>query len=91
MERISGPINGYFIAAYTVESGDEHVGFAKICIARPEAVHGINAQHKVRSHHLYPTELQALESAEFRAQELASKLPPNWHPFSVDTVLNSLK
>ncbi len=90
MERISGPVNGYFIAAYTVESGDEHVGFAKICIARPEAVHGINAQHKVRGHHLYPSAQQALDSAEFRAKELVSKLPPNWHPFGPDTLMNSI-
>lgn len=91
MEQITGPFNGYFIAAYTVESGNEYVGFAKVCISRPDSVHGINAQHKVRSHHLYPSEKQALESAEFRAQEVAAKLPPNWHPFSMDTVLNSLK
>lgn len=91
MERISGPVKGYFIAAYTVESGDEYVGFAKVCIARPDDVHNINAQHKVRSYHLYSTPEQALESAEFRAREAIARLPANWHPFSMDSMLDSLR
>ncbi|MGE0329989.1 MAG: hypothetical protein AB7P37_04795 [Ramlibacter sp.] len=91
MERITGPFKGYFIAAYTVESGDEFIGFAKICIAKPDSVHNINAQHKVRSYHLYSSESQALESAEFRARESIASLPPNWHPFSEDSMMDSLK
>ncbi len=91
MERISGPFKGYFIAAYTVESGNEFVGFAKICLVRPEATRGIDAQHKVRSHHLYSSESQALESAEFRAREAISGMNANWHPFNMNSMLDSLK
>lgn len=91
MERISGPINGYFIAAYTVESGHEFFGFAKICLARPESPHGVNAQHKVRSYHVCATEIQALESAEFRARETIAGMEPNWHPFSVESMMDSLR
>ncbi|MBX3653311.1 MAG: hypothetical protein KIS62_12040 [Ramlibacter sp.] len=91
MERITGPVKGYYIAAYTVESGDEFVGFAKICISQPDSVHNINAQHKVRSYHLYSTESQALESAEFRARETIAGLPANWHPFNLDSMMDSLR
>jgi len=91
MERISGPFKGYFVAAYTVESGSEFVAFAKICISKPESAHGVNAHHKVRSYHTYSTERQALESAEFRAREAIGQLPPNWHPFSMDSLRDSIK
>ena len=47
MERITGPFKGYFIAAYTVESGDEFIGFAKICIAKPDSVHNIKDRKSV--------------------------------------------
>ena len=91
MERISGPFEGYCIAAYTVESGNGFVGFAKICLARPESPHGVNAQHKVRSYHIYSSEHQALESAEFRARETIAGMEPNWHPFSVESMMDSLR
>ena len=91
MERITGPFKGYYVAAYTVESGTSFIGFAKICITQPESVHGINARHKVRSYHDYSTESQALESAEYRARETIASLPPNWHPFSEDSMMDSLK
>lgn len=91
MERITGPFKGYFIAAYTVESGDEYVGFGKVCIERPTTVRGVDALRRVRSINLYPTETQALESAEFRAREVVESLPPNWHPFHLDSMLDSGK
>ena len=48
MERISGPYKGYYIAAYTVGSGPNFVGYAKICAERPESVwHPEGALRKV--------------------------------------------
>lgn len=94
MERISGPLKGYYIAAYTVPAEDRFVGFAKVCISQPESPHSMNAQHKVRSAFEYPSPEQALASAEFRARDLIAGLPANWHPFneegSVDTLPLSL-
>jgi hypothetical protein len=36
MERITGPIHGYHLACYTVETPQGHFGYAKVCSSRPE-------------------------------------------------------
>lgn len=38
IERISGPWRGYWVAAYTVEFDEHCVGYAKICLQRPDTV-----------------------------------------------------
>jgi hypothetical protein len=38
MERIRGPVNGYYVASYACQVGDmghEYVGYTKLCSARP--------------------------------------------------------
>jgi hypothetical protein len=37
MERISGPIRGHYLAAYTVASPEGWFGYAKVCTGRPES------------------------------------------------------
>ena len=91
MERISGPIKGYFIAAYAVESGDMYVGFAKVCVTRPQNVWDTDAVHKVGSFNLYRTKLEALERAESQARSEIGNLAPNWHPFNLDSMSDSTK
>lgn len=38
LERISGPLRSYWIAAYTVAADGKFVGYAKICLERPVTV-----------------------------------------------------
>lgn len=91
MERISGPVKGYFIAAYSVESGDTYVGFAKVCVSRPDTVWDTDAVRKVGSFNPYRTPREALEQAERQARLDIELLPPNWHPFHLDSLSDSQK
>ncbi len=36
MERITGPIHGYHLACYTVETAQGHFGYAKVCASPPD-------------------------------------------------------
>ena len=38
MEHITGPVFGFFLACYTVQSPEGHYGYAKICIGEPGSV-----------------------------------------------------
>lgn len=38
MDRITGPVDGYFVASYACEMGelgDRYLGFAKVCCCKP--------------------------------------------------------
>jgi|GEM_PF-4020802 len=37
MERVTGPIDGYFVASSAGEMGGRYLGFAKVCCARPSS------------------------------------------------------
>jgi hypothetical protein len=72
MERISGPYNGYYIAAYTVGSSPNFVGYAKICTTEPSDVWNAATVEKLTSATGYREELEALAAAERKArQEIA--------------------
>jgi hypothetical protein len=38
MERITGPVQGYWLASYTVETAQGHFGYAKVCATQPRNV-----------------------------------------------------
>jgi hypothetical protein len=38
VEQINGPVHGYWLACYTVESEQGHYAYAKLCIAQPDDV-----------------------------------------------------
>jgi hypothetical protein len=38
MEQITGPIHGFHLACYTIDTIDGHYGYAKVCPLRPETV-----------------------------------------------------
>lgn len=47
MERITGPHDGHYVAAYTVESQEGYYGYAKLCLAPPDDVWLADAFDKV--------------------------------------------
>ena len=47
MERISGPLEGFFLACYTVAGSEGVFAYAKICTARPRDVWEAHAVAKV--------------------------------------------
>jgi len=68
MERITGPYKGFFLAAYTVENASGYVGYAKVCILRPESVWNADTVEKLTC---APgrTELEAMVAAERKARK----------------------
>lgn len=38
LERIVGPVHGYYLACYTIDSHEGPYGYAKICVGPPEEV-----------------------------------------------------
>ena len=80
MERISGPYKGYFIAAYTVESGKNFVGYAKVCATEPESVWNVAVVEKLTSATGYRSEQEALTAAERKARHAIAEIVGSWEP-----------
>ena len=71
MERVVGPIKGYYIASYACEMGEmgeRYLGFAKVCTAKPEDYWQAEACCKFSAEELVDSPESALESAEGRAK-----------------------
>ncbi len=73
MERISGPYKGYYIAAYTVNSGQNFVGYAKICMAEPGDVWNAQTVEKLTSV-ADRDEQEALVAAEKKARQTIAEI-----------------
>lgn len=78
MERITGPYKGYFIAAYTVETGDQFVGYAKVCLEEPDDVWNANPVEKLTSAAGCRTELEAVQAAEKKARQAIADIVGDW-------------
>ena len=79
VERIVGPIRGYYIASYACVMGDlgEHyLGFAKVCERRPEDYWVADACCKFSSAELASNAEDALENAEFQARMQIANMAP---------------
>jgi len=88
MERISGPYKGFFLAAYTVETDDQFVGYAKVCTEEPDSVWNANAVEKLTSAGGCRTELEALAAAEQKARHAIGEILGNWDPVTAPGELN---
>jgi hypothetical protein len=88
MERISGPYRGYFIAAYSVESGSQFIGYAKVCIDEPESVWNATSVEKLTSATGCKTELEALTAAEKKARQAIGDILGSWDTTSMPGELN---
>ncbi len=76
-ERIVGPISGYFIASYACamgELGREFLGFAKLCITRPQDFFEAKGFAEFTTSDLLDTAEAALERVEWRAKQRISQL-----------------
>jgi hypothetical protein len=83
MERISGPYKGYYIAAYTVETDDQFVGYAKVCVEEPDSVWNANSFEKLTSVTGCRTELEAVAAAENKARQAIADILGNSDPITM--------
>ena len=77
-ERVVGPIKGYYIASYACEMGEvgeQFLGFAKLCIAKPLDYWQANACAKFSADGLADSPEHAMESAERRARMQIANMP----------------
>lgn len=88
MERISGPYKGYFIAAYSVETGDQFVGYAKVCVEEPESVWNADPVEKLTSATGCRTDLEAVVAAEKKARQAIADMLGSWDPTTAPGELN---
>ena len=63
MEKITGPWDGIYIAAYTAELGGMFYGYAKLSTVCPDEVWTAEALLKVTTEHSYVDAAQALAAA----------------------------
>lgn len=71
IERVVGPIKGYYIASYACEMGEfgeRYLGFAKVCTAKPEDYWQAKACAKFSADELVDSAQGALDCAERRAR-----------------------
>lgn len=73
IERITGPFNGFYVAAYAVECAGGFVGYAKICMGEPRDVWDCCAIDKVATPASTSRE-SAVLFAEQRARDLVRAL-----------------
>jgi hypothetical protein len=82
MERISGPYKGYFIAAYSVPAGSLHIGYAKVCVARPPTVWSEIGVEKFTSAAGCRSELEAVDAAERKARRAIAAILDGMGPIT---------
>lgn len=80
LERVVGPIRGYYIATYASESGGpgEYIGYAKVCAAPPPDYWEAQAVAKFAGRDLLHSAELALEQAEQVARMQIGNLPRPW-------------
>lgn len=78
MERISGPYKGYYIAAYTVGSEPNFVGYAKVCFTEPADVWNATPVERLLSATGFRTEQEALSAAERKARQAIAEIVGSW-------------
>jgi hypothetical protein len=69
MERITGPHDDHYVAAYTVAADEGFYGYAKICRSAPRDVWMTSALDKVAAGPC-ATEHDALKAVELRGRQL---------------------
>lgn len=72
MERITGPLMGFYIASHASETGaagERFLGYAKICRRRPDSYWDANCLVKICGDRVHADPAQALAEAEQCARE----------------------
>lgn len=78
-ERVTGPINGYFVAVYACETGElgeRYLGFYKICRGEPASYWECDCLIKGCCQQLSARGGEALRAAEADAKNRIARLPP---------------
>jgi hypothetical protein len=77
MERIWGPVNGFYLAAYAapVGGGDRFASYAKVCWTRPDSYWDADCAFKVFGGENHRTPEAALNSVSIDARNEISYLP----------------
>jgi hypothetical protein len=74
MERVTGPWDGMFVAAYTAELDGLFYGYAKLCTDRPADVWSAKTILKVATLNGRAGEADALQAVEGKALKVISQL-----------------
>lgn len=77
MEKIWGPVRGFYIAAYSVPvaNGERFCSYAKVCFARPESYWEAQSLFKLFGGEDHDTEIAALAYARLAAQAQIERIP----------------
>jgi hypothetical protein len=74
MERVTGPCEGVYIAAYTAELDGLFYGYAKLCASQPVDVWAVQAIWKLTAARGYVDEIDALQAVEALALRSITEL-----------------
>jgi hypothetical protein len=77
MERIWGPLNGFYFAAYAapVGDGDRFCSYAKVCWSKPDSYWEADCVFKIFGGEYHPSLEAALASVAIEARNEISHLP----------------
>ena len=77
MEKIWGPVNGFFIAAYSipVAGGERFCSYAKVCAQQPASYWDAPCIFKLFGGEDHDTEVAALAYARLAAQAQIERIP----------------
>lgn len=76
LERVTGPWEGIYVAAYTTELDGHFYGYAKLCTSRPSDMWSVHVMLKITARRGYFFETDALEAVENLALRVIAKMRP---------------
>jgi len=78
MERITGPVNGFYIATRSSRSRADagFLALSKVCRGRPESFSAAYCCARIEPIRAFPTEQEAIADAERRARDETLALLP---------------
>jgi len=68
VEYIAGPLFGFFLACYTVQTGEGHYAYAKVCVGEPASVWEPGPTLRKVAAGPFRTEREAMEAVISRAE-----------------------
>lgn len=77
MERIWGPVNGFYVAAYAAPAGDgtRYCSYAKVCWSKPESYWDADCAFKIFGGETHPDPEAALGWVALEARNEITHLP----------------
>jgi hypothetical protein len=77
MEKVWGPVDGFYIAAYSipVADGERFCSYAKVCMERPQSYWDANCLFKLFAGEHHGSEIAALACAHMAAQSQIERIP----------------